>query len=147
MTQDLLTDLGEELTMTQGLDALTVTVGVYDDSTDQLSDTSDLGDITTEPTNGNYSRASVTFSAADLSGNWGVDNDTSFSFDFTDVTDPANGQDVDTAFIVYSFQAADTGDSSTQDHLIANPALSQTRNTAYNDAIDIAAGDLSITLD
>lgn len=147
MTQDLLTDLGEELTIKQGLDGLTVSIGVYDDSTDQLSDIADLADITTEPTNGNYSRASVTFTAADLSGNWGVDNDASFSLDFSDVTDPANGQDVDTAIIVYSFQASDTGDSAATEHLIANPALSQVRNTAYNDAIDIAAGDLSITLD
>lgn len=144
MTQNLLVDLGEEYMIKNGLDAITVTVGVYNDATDALSDTSDVGAITTEPTNTNYSTASVTLSAADLAGNWGVDNDTSFSFDFSDQTTSEN---VDTFYVSYSFQAVDTSDGSVNEHLIANPAMTQTRDIGSVDTIDVSAGDLEITVD
>lgn len=143
MTQDLVTDLGEEYLMKNGYDAITVTVGVYNDSTDAISDTDDIGSITTEPSNSNYSRKSVTFTATDISGNWGVDNDSQFVFDFSDQT---ASEDVDTAFIVYSFQAEDTGDSSSQDHLIANPGLTQTRDIGSVDELRVDPGDLQITV-
>jgi hypothetical protein len=147
MTNDLLVDLGEEYVMKNGLEA-TLTIGVYNDSTDSLSDTSDIGDITSEPSNTNYSRQTAAFTASDLSGNWGVDNDTQVSFDFNDVT-PSDGtnQDVDTAFVAISFQAEDTGDSASNLHLLSNPALSQTREIGSIDSLDFAAGDLSISLD
>lgn len=144
MTQDLLTDLGEEYTIKNGLDAITVNVGLYNDSTDSLSDSSDVGDITTEPSNTNYSTQSVTFTAADISGNWGVDNDSQFQFDFSDQTTSEN---VDTAYVSYSFQASDTGDTSANEHLLANPALSQTRDIGSIDTLSVNAGDLQIRLD
>lgn len=151
MTQDLLVDLGEEYLMKNGFDAITVTVGLYDDSTDALSDTSDVtstingtdSDVSTEPTNTNYARQSATFTASDLSGNWGVDNDSLFSFDFSDIT---TSQNVDTAFIAYSFTAADTGDTSSELHLLANPALTQSRDIGSIDTLEIAAGDLQVTV-
>jgi len=146
MTTDILTDLGEEQLAKRGIE-ITVSVGLYDDSTDGLGDTSDVGDITTEPGNSNYSRQSVTLSAADLSGNWGVDNDASFSFDFSDVVQgDAAAQDVDAAFVVHNFQAADTGDSAANDHLIATAGI-QTRGTGSVDTIDFAAGDLELPID
>lgn len=143
MTKDLLTDLGEEYVIKNGLET-TVTVGVYNDATDALSDTSDIGDITTEPSNTNYSTVSATFSAADLSGNWGVDNDSLFEFDFSDQT---TSEEVDTAYVTISFQAEDTGDGSATEHLIANPALTQTRDIGSIDTLEVAAGDLKIKLD
>lgn len=148
MTQDLLTDLGEEYLIKNGLDTVTVEVGLYNDSTDALNDNSDVGDLTTEPGNGNYARQTVDFSAADLSGNWGVDNDSQFTFDFSDIVKgDANDQDVDTAFVTISFQASDTGDTSSNTHLIANPALSQTRGIGSIDTLEVASGDLQIKLD
>jgi len=148
MTQDLLTDLGEEYLIKNGLDGATVNVGLYNDATDALSDTSDVGNISTEPQNGNYAQQSVSFTAADLGGNWGVDNDTVFSFDFSDVVKGgADDQDVDTAFVTISFQAADTSDTSSNTHLIANPALSQTRGIGSIDTLEVASGDLQIKLD
>lgn len=143
MTQDLLVDLGEEYLMKNGLDAITVTVGVYNDGTDALSDTSDYSDITTEPSNTNYSTASVTFSAADISGDWGVDNDSSFSFDFSDQT---TSETVDTFYVTYSFTASDTSDTTSTQHLIANPAMSQSRDIGSIDSLDVSAGDLEITV-
>lgn len=144
MTTDLLTDLGEEYMIKNGLDGITVTVGLYNDSVDGLSDSSDIGDITTEPTNGNYSPASVAISASDLSGDWGVRNDQTFSFDFSDTT---VSKDVDAAYIAFSFQASDTGDGSANQHVIANPALSQAREIGSIDTLEIAAGDLQIQVD
>jgi hypothetical protein len=144
MTQDLLVDLGEEYCIKNGLDAITVSVGLYNDATDALSDPSDVGDITTEPSNANYAQASVTFSAYDnASANWAVDNDTKFTFDFSDQT---TSEDVDTAVITYDFQAEDTSDTTITTHLIANPALSQTRDIGSIDTLEIAAGDLEIAL-
>lgn len=144
MTQDLLTDLGEEYLIKNGLDGITVTVGLYNDGTDALSDTSDLADITTEPSNTNYSTASVSLTAADISGNWGVDNDTTFQFDFSDQT---TSEVVDTAYVEYSFQASDTNDGSSTAHLLANPALSQDRDIGSIDTLEIAGGDLELKVD
>jgi|GEM_PF-5435795 len=141
--QDIITDLGEEQLIKRGYDAITVTVGVYLDSTDTITESDDLGAITTEPTNTNYATASVTFSAADLSGDWGVDNDASFSFDFSDQT---SSQDVDTFYVEYSFTAADTGDGSATAHLIATVGMTQARDIGSIDTLDVAAGDLSITV-
>lgn len=144
MSQNLLTDLGEEYMIKNGIDGITVDVGVYNDSEDSLSDDSDVDDIESEPSNSNYSRASVTISATDKSGNWGADNDSEFEFDFSDKT---TEEDVDTGFVVYSFEAEDTGDSSETEHLIANPELSQTRDIGSIDTLSIAAGDMFIGVD
>lgn len=144
MTQDLLTDLGEEHLMDNGFDGATIKVGLYNDSTDGLTDSDDVGAITTEPTNTNYSRQSDTVTSADISGNWGVDNDSKISFDFSDQT---TSEVVDTAFVIINFQADDTGDTSANDHLIANPALSQDRDIGSIDTLEIAAGDLELKVD
>jgi len=144
MTQDLLTDFGEEYIIKNGIDGITVTVGLYNDSEDLLSETSDVGDISSEPANSNYSRKSVTFSASDMSGDWGVDNDSQFVFDFSDTS---TSDEVDTGFVAYSFQADDTGDSSANLHLLANPALKQTRDIGSIDELRVDPGDLNIRLD
>jgi len=66
------TDLGEEWAQKSAWrqDLITrdttVEVLVFDDATDTTSDTSDVGDITTEPTDGNYTRQTVTLDSADV---------------------------------------------------------------------------------
>lgn len=149
MANDLLTDLGEEFMIKNDMGANSYDIGLYNDSTDSLSDTSDIGDITTEPANSNYSRVTgAGFTATDLSGDWGIDNDNKLTFDFSDVLEGgANDQDIDTAFIVANFQASDTGDGSAQDHLIANPALTQTRSIGSIDTLEIDAGNLQVKVD
>lgn len=149
MSNNLLTNLGEEFMIKNDMSAVSYDIGLYDDSTDGLTDTSDIGDITTEPSNGNYSRVTgAGFSANDISGNWGIDNDSLISFDFSDALEGgANDQDVDTVFVVANFQASDTGDGSATDHLIANPALTQTRSIGSIDTLEIQAGDLEIKVD
>jgi hypothetical protein len=145
MTKDLLTNIGEELLMKQGFDGLTVTVGLYSDAADNLADSSDIGNVNSEPTTSNYSAQTAIFSTSDLSGDWGVDNDGIISFDFSDTT---TSKDVDCAYIIYNFASEDAGDGGTAtDHLIANPALSQTRDVGSVDTLEVAAADLSIKVD
>lgn len=147
MTNDILVDYGEEYLMKNGVDGATIQVALYDDSTDALSDTSDVGDISTEPTNGNYARQSDTVTVEqNASGNWEFNNDTQLSFDFSDVAsgDTADTA-VDTAAIIINWNAG--SDSAQVDHLISNPSLSTTHNTGDVDFIEFNAGNIGTALD
>jgi hypothetical protein len=133
MTTDILVDLGEEELVKNGLDASTLTIGVYNDATDGLSDTSTVSDITTEPTNTNYATQTATFAAVQISGDWGVDNDSSISFDFSD---QSTSETVDAFYI-----------SDGAGNLYATAAMTQNRDIGSIDSLDVAAGDLEITVD
>jgi hypothetical protein len=148
MAQDILVDLGEEFVVKNDLEGVSVDIGLYNDATDGLTDTSDISDISTEPGNANYSRQSTTLSVLDISGNWGAETATDISFDFSDVQ-PGDTEDVtvDTGFVVVNFQAEDTGDGSANDHLFGNFALTQDRQTREFDELQISAGDAEVTLD
>jgi len=148
MTTDILVDVGEEYVIKNNVDGATFTFGLYNDSTDGLTDTAVVGDITTEPTNTNYARQTSTVSAADLAGNWGAENDGAFTFDFSDVTtgDP-EVQDVDAAFVTVNFQSEDLGQGTANDNLIGTFALEQTRDIGQLDIIEVGAGDATLTLD
>lgn len=143
MTQDLLVTIGEEYFVTQAADGDTLTIGLYEDAADNLGDNSGAGDITTEPPNGNYATVSETFSAANIDGNWGLSNDAKVTFDFSDTTDDT--VEVDTAFVTADFDSTESG--STNDNLIANPSLSQTRKIGSIDTLEISAGDLELKLE
>jgi hypothetical protein len=132
MATDILVDLGEEKLMTNGFDGQTFTVGVYDDSTDGLDDTNTVSDITTEPTNANYSPQTSTFSIANLSGDFGVNNDTQLSFDFSDIS---------TSEVVDAFYVEDGSGQ-----LLFNAAMTQDRDIGALDSLDVAVGDLQITV-
>jgi hypothetical protein len=139
----ILTDLGEEWMIKNDLDSVTVDVGLYNDSTDSIADADDIGDITTEPNDGNYSRQTgVAVSASDISSDWGVDNDSNITFDVTDTTGT-----VDSYFFVYSFQADDTGDGSPQDHLVLTGSLSQSYDLSNLDTLEISAGTSGVSVD
>jgi hypothetical protein len=144
MTQDLLVNIGEEYFITNNVDGVTLTVGLYNDSTDNIGEGSNVGDITTEPQNGAaYDTVSVTFSASNIGGNWGIENDSVISYDFSDTQD--DSVEVDTAFVTANFDSAEAG--GVGDHLIANPALSQSRKVGSIDTLEIGAGDLELKLD
>lgn len=143
MTQDLLVTIGEEYFLTEIVDGDTLRVGLYNDSTDNLSEGSNYADITTEPTNANYSTVDTTFSAKNIDGNWGVENDSLKSFDFSDIVEVPD--EVDTAFVLAQFDSQEAG--STDWHLIANPSLSQSRRIGSIDTLEIAAGDLELKLE
>jgi hypothetical protein len=138
----LLNDLGEEYTIKNGLTGSSFIVGLYNDSTDSFSDTDDLADLTSEPSDGNYARqTSVTLAASDNSGDWQADNDSQISFDVTSTTGT-----VDSYFIAVNFQASDTSDGSPTDHIIATGALSQSRDLSQIDTLNLAAGSVGISL-
>lgn len=140
---NLLTNIGEEWYTENNVNGATVIVGLYEDSTDQLGETSVLSDITTEPGGSNYARQSSAVTTLQISGNFGFDNDSQLSFDTSD-----SSQTVDAAFVVVNFQS-DTvaGDAGANDHLVAAGDLSQSRNLSDIDTLNIAAGDLEITID
>ena len=67
------TDVGEEFSQkwTFRQDTIsrdtTLEILIYDDSTDNIGDSDDIGAITTEPTDGNYSRQTVMLDSSDVS--------------------------------------------------------------------------------
>lgn len=133
MTTDILVDLGEEELVKNGLDLTTLTIGVYNDATDALGDTNTVADITTEPTNTNYAPQTSGFTAVQISGDWGVDNDSSISFDFSD---QSTSETVDAFYI-----------SDGAGNLYATAGMTQSRDIGAIDSLDIAAGDIEITVD
>lgn len=138
----LLTDLGEEwLLKTDVSGVASITLGLYNDSTDSITDTEDLSDITTEPSGGSYARQTTEISVSDISGDWGFDNDNQESFDTSD-----SSQSVDSYFYVANFQAVDTGDGAATDHLIATGSLSQTYDLSSVDTFNVNAGTAGVTV-
>lgn len=118
-------------------------VGLFNDSTDSLSDGSDVGDISTEPSGGSYARQSATldgsdFTQADSSGDWQV-TIADQTFDTSD-----SSQDVDAYFIVVSFQSDDTGDTSTTDHLFWTGDLDQTYDLNSVDTLTLSGAGLQV---
>ena len=140
---DLLTNIGEEWLVENNIDGVTVTVGLYEDATDALGETSVLSDITTEPTGSAYARQSDAIGTTQIGSDFGADNNTEIVFDTSDST-----QTVDAAFLIVNFQS-DTvaGDGSATNHLVAAGDLSQSRDLSQVSSVEIAAGDLEITLD
>lgn len=140
---DILTNIGEEWVVENNIDGVSVTVGLYNDSTDALSDTSTLSDITTEPGGASYARQSSVVSTLQISGDFGFDNDSDLVFDTSD-----SSQTVDAGFYVVNFQS-DTvaGDGSAQDHLVVATDLGSTRNLSDIDQLTVKAGDLEWSLD
>jgi len=137
----LLTNLGEEYVLETALAGVTITIGLYNDTTDGISDTSDLAAITTEPSDGNYARQTNVVELADVSGDWTARTSTEVSFDVTSTTGTVTHY-----FIMVNFQADDTSDGSATDHLIATGALSQSRDLSQIDTLNIAAGSIGISI-
>lgn len=139
----ILTDLGEEWMITNNLDSASVDVGLYNDSTDAIEDSDDLSALTSEPSDGNYTRQSgEAVSATDISGDWGIDNDGVVTFDVTNTTGT-----VDSYFFVANFQANDTDDGSATDHLVLTGSLSQSYDLSNLDTLEVSAGTAGVTVD
>ena len=133
-----LADFGEEY-IADKLSGESFDLGLYNDSTDTLSDSDDLSAITTEPTGASYARQTESFSSADLAGDWGLTNDTSISFDTSDST-----QTVDTLFLVVNFTSDDAGDGSATDHIFIKVPLSSTRDLSNWQSLEYGSGDIEI---
>lgn len=121
-------NLGEEYILKALLD-LTITpvtsieIGLFDDSTDNLSANSDLADITTEPNDGNYARQTITLNSTNITvelntGRWQA---LIAQQDFDTVGTTSS---VDSYFVALTFQA--DGDATPTKHLIFSGDLDQT---------------------
>lgn len=108
----------------------TIEVLLYDDSTDSLTDSSDVGDITTEPTDGNYTRQTFTLDSTDVTltqdaGEVRAAATVTFDVDGTTGT-------VDAAAAVVSFQSD-----------VVNSEGAQNPHHIYSATLDIGSQDLS----
>lgn len=121
-----------------------VTVGLYNDGTDALSDSSDLAGISTEPAGTAYARQSASldstdFTNSDNSGDWeSVIADQ--TFDTSDST-----QSVDSYFVVVNFLSDDTGDSAASDHLFFTGSLDATYDLSNVDSFTLSGSGVSLS--
>jgi len=128
-------NLGEEWAQKNAFDRrdldrnTSVRVLLYDDDVDQLDDTSDVGDITTEPTDGNYERKAIDLDSDDFSltiedGLLRVEGEV--TFDVADTTGTINA-----TAVVSDFQSTVVNDETeAEEHLL------------YSSTIDIGSQDL-----
>jgi len=102
-----------------------VEVGLYN-SSDSLSESNDIGDITTEPNTGDtYARQTVSLPSSTTdqatTSNWETIFDT-ISFDVS-----GNSEDVNSYFVLINFDSTEAGDGgSASDHIMFTGDLSQT---------------------
>lgn len=108
----------------------TVEVLLYDDSTDSISDSDDVGAVTTEPNDGNYTRQTFTLDSSDVTisqegGN--IRAEATVTFDVTNTTGS-----VDASMCVVSFQSD-----------VVNSETGQNPHHIYSATLDIGDSDLS----
>jgi hypothetical protein len=101
----------------------TVTVVLFDDSVDQLTDASDVSDITTQPTTGNYAPVTFQLDSTDITVSDQNNDDTraeaSVTFDLNNTSD-----NVDSAGLIVDFQSDIVNTESGQNpHLIYTAPL------------------------
>ncbi len=121
--------------------ATTLTVGLYHDATDALTEAEDLADITTEPSDGNYARQSVDFGATDMlvtddNGDWQVELSEAGGPIIFDVTSTTGL--VDAWFVVITFQSVDKGDGTPTDHLFFCGLLDQEYDLSNLDQLQLS---------
>lgn len=140
-------DTGEEFIMDAVFrsDTITkpgsVTVGLYNDSTDALSDGSNVSDITTEPGGSNYARQNASldssdFTNSDSGGDWQT-TIKDLTFDTSD-----SNQNVDSYFVVVSYSSDDVGADS--GHLFWTGSLDQTYDLNSVDTLTLSGAGLKV---
>jgi hypothetical protein len=117
-----------------------LTVGLYNDGTDQLSESSDVGDISSEPSNGEYAAQTLSLDSSDLtlsvdgSGNLQVEGTVTFQLLDTGAT-------VDGYFITTTFTSdVVNNESSENEHIIISGTFGDEDLSEYSD-IDVTIQD------
>jgi len=123
MVTGLTTDLGEEYLVDNQPDGDTLTLILFSDAADNLQETDDLADLTSEPDAANsYARQTSTVSTGQLSGSgagdFGLSNDATVTF-----TLDTNTETIDAVGFVATFQSSVEGDVSATEHLIGADEL------------------------
>lgn len=120
-----------------------VTVGLYNDATDGLADSDDVGVITTEPSGAAYAKQTAAlgtdFTNQNSGGNWeSILADQSY-----DTSDSV--QSVDSYFVVVNFDSDDAGDAGVAaDHLLFTGSLDQTYDLGSVDSFTLSGSGISI---
>lgn len=149
----ILVDYGEEYVNKNGLSGLTLNIGLYNDvdgpdsgNGDNVDDSFDHDNIVTEPSNTNYARQSDTFSVVNHSGDFGIENDATQTFDFSDV---ASGDStdvvVDSYFVTVTFDSQQDTDGSVE-HLLFTGSLSQDYQTGDINSLDLDPGAVAFSM-
>jgi len=118
----------------------TLTVGLYNDATDALSDSDDVGAITSEPTSGNYARQTLSTDTTDLSlsvnASTNVQADGTVTFDVTDT-----GETVDGFFVLVAFQSdVVNAETSQNDHILISATFG-TEDLSQYSSFDVTVQD------
>lgn len=137
-----LSDYGEEFvirkTFLENLGSVTsVEIGLYDDSTDNLSDSDDTGDITTEPSGSAYGKISKDFGTSAFTAQMpGTEVEAIIEDHDFDLSDDDTGS-VDSYFLTITFKAnVVSSDSAETTHLVARGALEQSYDLASVDTLN-----------
>lgn len=120
-----------------------ISIGLYNDSTDTLSDSGDYSDITTEPTGSAYTQQTASFpgdftNSQNASDNW----QTVIADQTFDVSD--SSQDVDGFYVTISYTSDTTGDSGSNEHLLFTANLDQTYDLGSVDTFTLKNAGVSI---
>jgi len=121
---DLVTNVGKEYIFDIQQDTDSITLLLYNDTTDALVESDDLAAITTEPDSSlTYARQSSAIQTLSFTNDYGFDNETEITFDVSD-----NTETVDAAGYIANFASTVAGDGGTAtDHLVAAAFLTETR--------------------
>lgn len=118
-----------------------VTLGLFNDSTDALSDGSTMADITTEPSGGAYSGQSASLDGGDFTNtDSGGDWQTTISNQTFDTSD--SNQDVDAYYVSVTFNSDDT--NSDEEHLFWTGQLDQMYDLNSVDSLTLSGAGLKI---
>lgn len=121
-----------------------VSIGLFNDGTDALADSSDYGNITTEPTGSKYSAQSASFGTTDFTNSdSGGDWQTVIADQTFDTSDST--QSVDSYYVTVTYQSDDTSDTSSNQHLLFTGSLDQSYDLSNIDSFTLSGAGLSLT--
>lgn len=119
----------------------TIDVTVYNDSTDSISDTNNLADITTEPSGGSFSRQSVsldTGTGTKISISENGSNNVEAVADQVSFDTSDSSQSVDGYAWIANFDATQVTGGNNGDNLILTGSLSQTYDLSSVDTLNVS---------
>lgn len=123
----------------------TLEITLYNQTTDNLTDSASPSDITTEPVGSNFNRQTVTLDTAEVT--YSQNQNSNFQFTFEDQTLITNDstQNVDAYIVLVTFTSQVAGDSSDTKHLFYAGNLDQTYNLEQID--EFVLRDIGLALD
>jgi len=140
-------DTGEEAIMDSFFDEsvskpTSVSVSLYNDATDTLTDSSDVSDITTEPAGTSFARQTASFGADFTNSTVNGDRQSVIADQTFDTSD--SSQSVDAYFVVITFTSDVAGDSGDKDHLLFTGSLDQTYDLNDIDQFTLSGSGISL---